>query len=391
MMINLKEATFMGYRRENGRMGIRNHVVILPLDDLSNAACEAVANNIKGAIAIPHPYGRLQFGADLDLHFRTLIGAGCNPNVAAVVVIGIESQWTGKVVEGIKASGKPVEGFWISGNGDTATITAASKSAYKMVKHASKQQRVSAPLSELWVSTKCGESDTTSGCASNPAVGNAFDRLYEIGSTLVFGETTELTGGEHLVEARCRTPEVKKKFRNMFDRYQGVIERNKTSDLSDSQPTKGNIAGGLTTIEEKALGNIQKIGKKCIVDGVLDKAETPTIPGLHFMDSSSAAAEMVTLCAASGFAAHLFPTGQGNVIGNAILPVIKLCANPRTVRLMSEHIDVDVSGLLRREETLDSAGEKLIDSLLRTANGELTAAEILGHREFVMTRLYESA
>jgi (2R)-sulfolactate sulfo-lyase subunit beta len=378
-MINLKEATFMGYRRENGRMGIRNHVVILPLDDLSNAACEAVANNIKGAIAIPHPYGRLQFGA------------GCNPNVAAVVVIGIESQWTGKVVEGIKASGKPVEGFWISGNGDTATITAASKSAYKMVKHASKQQRVSAPLSELWVSTKCGESDTTSGCASNPAVGNAFDRLYEIGSTLVFGETTELTGGEHLVEARCRTPEIKKKFRDMFDRYQGVIERNKTSDLSDSQPTKGNIAGGLTTIEEKALGNIQKIGKKCIVDGVLDKAETPTIPGLHFMDSSSAAAEMVTLCAASGFAAHLFPTGQGNVIGNAILPVIKLCANPRTVRLMSEHIDVDVSGLLRREETLDSAGEKLIDSLLRTANGELTAAEILGHREFVMTRLYESA
>jgi (2R)-sulfolactate sulfo-lyase subunit beta len=390
-MINLKEATFMGYRRENGRMGIRNHVVILPLDDLSNAACEAVANNIKGAIAIPHPYGRLQFGADLDLHFRTLIGAGCNPNVAAVVVIGIESQWTGKVVEGIKASGKPVEGFWISGNGDTATITAASKSAYKMVKHASKQQRVSAPLSELWVSTKCGESDTTSGCASNPAVGNAFDRLYEIGSTLVFGETTELTGGEHLVEARCRTPEVKKKFREMFDRYQGVIERNKTSDLSDSQPTKGNIAGGLTTIEEKALGNIQKIGKKCVVDGVLDKAETPTIPGLHFMDSSSAAAEMVTLCAASGFAAHLFPTGQGNVIGNAILPVIKLCANPKTVRLMSEHIDVDVSGLLRREETLDSAGEKLIDSLLRTANGELTAAEILGHREFVMTRLYESA
>ncbi len=390
-MINLKEATFMGYRRENGRMGIRNHVVILPLDDLSNAACEAVANNIKGAIAIPHPYGRLQFGADLDLHFRTLIGAGCNPNVAAVVVIGIESQWTGKVVEGIKASGKPVEGFWISGNGDTATINAASQSAYKMVKHASKQQRVSAPLSELWVSTKCGESDTTSGCASNPAVGNAFDRLYEIGSTLVFGETTELTGGEHLVEARCRTPEVKKKFRDMFDRYQGVIERNKTSDLSDSQPTKGNIAGGLTTIEEKALGNIQKIGKKCIVDGVLDKAETPAIPGLHFMDSSSAAAEMVTLCAAAGFAAHLFPTGQGNVIGNAILPVIKLCANPKTVRTMSEHIDVDVSGLLRREETLDSAGEKLIDALLRTANGELTAAEILGHREFVMTRLYESA
>ncbi|CAN1538248.1 UxaA Altronate dehydratase [Burkholderiaceae bacterium] len=390
-MMNLKDATFMGYRRENGRMGIRNHVIILPLDDLSNAACEAVANNIKGTIAIPHPYGRLQFGADLELHFRTLIGAGCNPNVAGVVVIGIEPQWTGKVVEGIKKSGKPVEGFWIERNGDTATIASASKAAYAMMKHASKQQRVSAPLAELWVSTKCGESDTTSGCASNPTVGNAFDKLYEIGSTLVFGETTELTGGEHLVEARCRTPEVKKQFRAMFDRYQDVIERNKTSDLSDSQPTKGNIAGGLTTIEEKALGNIQKIGKKCIVDGVLDKAEVPAMKGLHFMDSSSAAAEMVTLCAASGFAAHLFPTGQGNVIGNPILPVIKLCANPMTVRTMAEHIDVDVSGILRREETLDSAGDKLLDALMRTANGELTAAEILGHREFVMTRLYESA
>jgi (2R)-sulfolactate sulfo-lyase subunit beta len=390
-MTNFKDATFMGFRRENGRVGIRNHVIILPLDDLSNAACEAVAHNIKGALAIPHPYGRLQFGADLDLHFRTLIGTGCNPNVAGVVVIGIEPQWTGRVVDGIKVSGKPVEGFWIEGNGDTATIAAASKAAYKMVKHASSLQRTSAKLSELWVSTKCGESDTTSGCGANPTVGNAFDKLYEIGSTLVFGETTELTGGEHLVEARCRTPEVKAKFRMMFDRYQDVIERHKTSDLSDSQPTKGNIAGGLTTIEEKALGNIQKIGKKCIVDSILDKGEEPTISGLHFMDSSSAAAEMVTLCAAAGFAAHFFPTGQGNVIGNPILPVIKLCANPKTVRTMSEHIDVDVSGILRREENMDSAGDKLLDALMRTANGELTAAELLGHREFVLTRLYESA
>jgi (2R)-sulfolactate sulfo-lyase subunit beta len=327
----------------------------------------------------------------LDLHFRTLIGTGSNPNVAAVVVIGIEPQWTKIIVDGIKASGKPVEGFWIEGNGDTATIASASKAAYNMMKHASKQKRVSAPLSELWVSTKCGESDTTSGCGANPTVGDAFDKLYAIGSTMVFGETTELTGGEHLVEARCRTPEVKKKFREMFDRYQDVIERHKTSDLSDSQPTKGNIAGGLTTIEEKALGNIQKIGKKCIVDSVLDKGEEPKIPGLHFMDSSSAAAEMVTLCAAAGFTAHFFPTGQGNVIGNAILPVIKICANPKTVRTMGEHIDVDVSGLLRREENMDQAGDKLLDCLKRTADGELTASEILGHREFVLTRLYESA
>ncbi len=189
----------------------------------------------------------------------------------------------------------------------------------------------------------------------------------------------------------CRTPEVKKKFQYMFDRYQAVVEAHKTSDLRDSQPTKGNIAGGLTTIEEKALGNIQKIGRKCVVDGVLDKHEEPTGPGLWFIDSSSAAAEMVTLCAAAGYTVHFFPTGQGNVIGNPILPVIKLCANPRTVRTMSEHIDVDVSGLLRKEMSPDQAGDRLLECMFRTANGRLTAAEALGHREFVLTRLYESA
>jgi (2R)-sulfolactate sulfo-lyase subunit beta len=391
MAIDLSNATFSGYRRENGRIGVRNHVIILPVDDLSNAAAEAVANNIKGALAIPHPYGRLQFGADLELHFRTLIGTGSNPNVAAVVVIGIEEAWTGKVVEGIRKTGKPVSGFGIELHGDHDTIMRASRVAKEYVQWASELRREERPLKDLWVSTKCGESDTTSGCGSNPTVGNAFDKLEPHGVTMCFGETTEITGGEHLVAARCATPEVRDRFMFMFNRYQEVIERHKTSDLMDSQPTKGNIAGGLTTIEEKALGNIQKIGRKCKVIGVLDKAETPTGPGLWFMDSSSAAAEMVTLLAASGYAVHLFPTGQGNVIGNPILPVIKLSANPRTVRTMSEHIDVDVSGLLRREMSPDEAGDKLLECMFRTANGRLTAAEALGHREFVLTRLYESA
>jgi (2R)-sulfolactate sulfo-lyase subunit beta len=391
MTRDLSTASFHGFKRENGRIGVRNHVLILPVDDLSNAACEAVAHNIKGTLAVPHPYGRLQFGADLELHFRTLIGTGSNPNVAAVVVIGIEDGWTKLIADAIAKTGKPVTGFGIELHGDHDTILRASKVAKEYVQWASELQREERPLKDLWVSTKCGESDTTSGCGSNPTVGNAFDKLYPHGTTLVFGETTELTGGEHLVAARCRTPEVREKFMFMFDRYQEIINRHKTSDLSDSQPTKGNIAGGLTTIEEKALGNIQKIGRKCMVDGVIDKAEEPTGPGLWFMDSSSAAAEMVTLCAASGYVVHFFPTGQGNVIGNPVLPVIKLCANPRTVRTMGEHIDVDVSGLLRREMTPDQAGDALIDCMFRTANGRLTAAEALGHREFVLTRLYESA
>jgi (2R)-sulfolactate sulfo-lyase subunit beta len=389
--MNLSKAKFWGYKRENGRVGVRNHVIILPVDDLANAAAEAVANNIKGAMALPHPYGRLQFGADLDLHFRTLIGTGSNANVAAVVVIGIEEEWTRRVVDGIAKTGKPVSGFGIEQHGDHDTIMRASKAAREYLQWASELQREERPLKDLWVSTKSGESDTTSGCGANPTVGNAFDKLYPHKTTLVFGETTELTGGEHLVAARCRTPKVREQFMAMFNRYQEVIDRHKTSDLMDSQPTKGNILGGLTTIEEKALGNIQKIGRKCLVDGVIDKGEVPRSPGLWFMDSSSAAAEMVTLCAASGFVVHLFPTGQGNVIGNPILPVIKLSANPRTVRTMSEHIDVDVSGLLRREMTPDEAGDALLECMFRTANGRLTAAEALGHREFVLTRLYESA
>jgi (2R)-sulfolactate sulfo-lyase subunit beta len=382
---------FRGYRRENGRVGVRNHVIVLPVDDLSNAAAEAVAHNIKGTMALPHPYGRLQFGADLELHFRTLIGTGCNPNVAAVVVIGIEDGWTQRVVDGIAATGKPVAGFGIELHGDHDTIMRASKAAREFLQRASEKEREDCTLDELWVSTKCGESDTTSGCGANPTVGDAFDKLYAAGCTLVFGETTELTGGEQIVAARCRDDRVRADFLRVFERYQEVVNRHKTTDLSESQPTKGNIAGGLTTIEEKALGNIQKIGKACVVDGVLDKAEAPTAPGLWFMDSSSAAAEMVTLCAAAGFVVHFFPTGQGNVIGNPILPVIKICANPRTVRTMSEHIDVDTSGLLQREITMSAAGDRLLDVMFRTANGRLTAAEALGHREFVLTRLYESA
>jgi (2R)-sulfolactate sulfo-lyase subunit beta len=219
-----------------------------------------------------------------------------------------------------------------------------------------------------------------------------YDKLIPKGIYGCFGETSEITGAEHIAKSRAINAKIGDKWMKVFQAYQDeVIEANKVDDLSDSQPTKGNIAGGLTTIEEKALGNIQKIGRKCLVDGVLDKAEAPTGPGLWFMDSSSAAAEMVTLVAAAGYTVHFFPTGQGNVIGNPILPVIKLCANPRTVRTMSEHIDVDVSGLLRKELTPDQAGDKLLECMFRTANGRLTAAEALGHREFVLTRLYESA
>ena len=384
--------TFFGYRRENGRAGVRNHVVILPVDDISNAAAEMVGNNIKGTLAIPHSYGRLQFGADLELFFRTIIGTGRNPNVAAVVVIGIEPGWTKRVVEGISETGKPVAGFSIEGQGDLSTVAEASRKAQEFVQWSTELQREECPISDLWISVKCGESDTTSGLGSNPAVGNLMDKLDPLGVHLCFGETSELTGAEQVCASRASNDEAKEKFLSTWNEYNDFILDNKTNDLSESQPTKGNIAGGLTTIEEKAFGNLQKIGKRTKFIDVLEPAEEPVKgAGLYFMDTSSAAAECVTLQAAAGFTVHLFPTGQGNVIGNPIEPVIKLTANPSTAETMKEHIDLDVSGILKREMNLDQAGDELINITVRTANGRSTCAESLGHREFVLTKLFRSA
>jgi (2R)-sulfolactate sulfo-lyase subunit beta len=386
------ERTIKAYRRENGRVGIRNHVIILPVDDISNACAEKVANNIVGTLALPHAYGRLQFGADLELTFDTLIGTGANPNVAAAIVIGIEPKWTQRVVDGIAAAGKPVAGYSIEEHGDLETAAVAGRKAQEFVQWATELQRQEVPLQELWIAAKCGESDTTSGLASNPTVGNLMDKLEPEGSYLCFGETSELTGAEMVCADRAATPEVRQKFIDTWNRYNDMIERHKTSDLSDSQPTAGNIAGGLTTIEEKAFGNLQKIGKNPKYIDVLEPAQAPTKgPGLYFMDTSSAAAECNTLQAAAGFALHVFTTGQGNIIGHPIMPVIKVTANPKTARLMADHVDLDVSGLLSGDMVLDEAGDALIDMVVRTANGRSTAAETLGHREFIFTKLYQSA
>jgi (2R)-sulfolactate sulfo-lyase subunit beta len=378
-----------GYRRPDGRVGVRNQVAILPVDDISNAAAEMVAAMIPGTLALPHAYGRLQFGEDLELLFRTLIGNGANPNIASAVVIGIEPTWTERVAEGIARTGKPVEALSIERHGDLRTAAAAARVAQGFLQDASELAREPVDLSDLWISIKCGESDTTTGLASCPTVALVVDSVVDAGGTVFFGETTELTGGEHLIADRCINDATRKKFLGVYEDYVRMIEEGE-ADLLGSQPTEGNIRGGLTTIEEKALGNIAKTGTAPVVD-VLEPAETPSVRGLNFMDTSSAAAECVTLMAAAGAVIHLFPTGQGNVIGNPVVPVIKLSGNPLTVSTMSEHIDLDVSGLLSGDIDLTAAGNRLLEVVVRTANGRLTAAESLGHREFVMTKLYRSA
>jgi (2R)-sulfolactate sulfo-lyase subunit beta len=389
-MTGHQDMSLTGYRRANGRVGIRNHVLLISVDDISNAAVTGVESLVRGTLAIPHPYGRLQFGDDLELTFNTLIGYGKNPNVAAAIVIGIEPNWTNHIAEQIAETGKPVRAFSIERTGDLQTITDAARIAQEFVQYATELPRVPVEWNEILVSTKCGESDTTSGLASNPTVGRVFDRLAALGSTLIFGETTEVTGAEDKVMERCVTPEVAAQFKGAFDDYQDLVQ-SQGVNLMGSQPTEGNIRGGLTTIEEKALGNVEKMGR-CRVVGYLDQAEAPTgPPGLYFMDSSSAAAEMVTLCCAAGAALHLFTTGQGNIVGNPVLPTIKMTANPLTVETMSEHVDVDVSGLLRFEYNLDGAADRTMEMIARTINGRLTCAETLRHDDFVLTKLYRSA
>jgi (2R)-sulfolactate sulfo-lyase subunit beta len=388
-MTNYKDYPLTGYRRDNGRVGIRNHVLVISVDDISNAAVEGVSRLIRGTTGLLHPYGRLQFGEDLNLTFRTLIGTCKNPNVAAAIVIGIEPNWTDFMVKAIAETGKPVAGFSIERFGDLKTIEMAARKAKEFVHYASELARVSVDWKEILVSTKCGESDTTSGLGSNPTVGRVFERLEKNGNTLIFGETTEVTGAEDKIIEQCANPEIAKEFKAAFDNYQELVKSQGVS-LLGTQPTEGNIRGGLSTIEEKALGNVEKMGR-CTVSSFLEPAEEPKCAGLHFMDSSSAAAEMITLCCAAGAVLHLFTTGQGNIIGNLIEPVIKLSANPITVKTMSEHIDVDLSGLLRLEINLDQAADATLEMMAHTINGRLTSAETLRHDEFVITKLYRSA
>jgi (2R)-sulfolactate sulfo-lyase subunit beta len=385
----MKNVQLTGYRRENGRVGVRNYVLVIPVDDISNAAAEGVVSLIRGTMAIPHPYGRLQFGQDLEVTFDTLIGTGCNPNIAAAVVIGIEPTWTERITAGIAETGKPVAGFSIERQGDLKTIETASRKAMEFSQRASELQRVPIELGELTVSAKCGESDTTLGLASNPTVGRVLERMIDAGATAIFGETTEVTGAEDKIADQCISQGVRETFIKTFQDYQDFVIGT-GADLMGSQPTEGNIRGGLTTIEEKALGNVAKMGRNKVVS-VLQPAEAPQSPGLHFMDSSSAAAEMVTLCAAAGSVLHFFTTGQGNIIGNPIIPVMKICANPLTVKTMPEHLDVDLSDMLRLKMTLDEAADKVLDKMASTIKGRLTAAEVLRHNEFVLTKLHRSA
>lgn len=388
MITLVNDFEILAYTRENGKVGVRNHVAIIAIDSLAIPPAKAISNMVSNTVVIPCPYGRLQFGEDLNLTFKTLIGVGKNPNIAKALVIGIEPVWAKKVADGIAESEKEVKVLSLVKNGFFEVVRQGARIVRDMVIKASQLKREPHNLSELTISIKCGASDTTSGIASNPAVGYAVDYLVDIGATVLFGETTELAGAEHFIAKRFKDRRERKKFLNTFNEY---IEFAKSQgvDIIGSQPTQENIAGGLSTIEEKALGNIQKTGKRQI-EGVLKPCEEPKGKGLWFMSTSSSAQECVTLFSASGAQIHIFSTGQGNPVGNPIEPVIKVTGNPETAKAMSEHIDVDVSGIITSELSIGEAGKMVINELVKVANGKLTSAEVLRYEDFAITKLHRS-
>lgn len=379
----------LGYKREDGSVGVRNHVALIGMDHAGYPVVEGVNKLVRGTEAVSHQYGRLQYGKDLDLTFETLIGTGCNPNVAAAVVVGIEPNWTAKVAEEIeRRTKKPVRTVHVVGKGTIAAMEEAANHARELVSWASEWKREPCKLSDMIIATKCGASDTTSGIASNPVIGDVGRRIVDMNGTFIFGETTELAGGENLIASRFETDEEREKFMKMFNDYVGFA-KSQGVDIIGSQPTEENIAGGLTTIEEKAMGNIEKVPDRPI-KGALDLAEKPKGRGLWFMDSSSSAQEQVTLCAAAGASIHLFSTGQGNTVGNQIVPTIKVTGNPNTAKSMWVNIDVDVSDITKGNIPVEKGGDMLYDFMLKVSEGKLTAAEILKHDNFTINRLYPS-
>lgn len=372
--------TFLGYEREYG-VGTRNHVAILPSVVCANEVAKRIGERVEGARAFLHHQGCIQMGADLEQTRRALVGFGVNPNCHSVLVVslGCESIDAQRLADEISGSGKDVELVGIQGEGGTLNaIEKGVRIARDMADQASRQHRSEFPLSELTVGIKCGASDTTSGIASNPATGHAADRLVEAGGRVVFGETTEIIGAEHILAQRARSDEVRKRLLLMVDR----IEREAMQmgvDIRGSQPTPGNIRGGLTTIEEKSIGAIEKVGRGTLNE-VIEYAERPREKGLVLMDSPGREVEVVSGFMAAGAQLVVFSTGLGAPFGLPVVPVMKVTGNPRTAESMVDDIDVDVSGIITSGESIPRAGDRLYRQMIEIASGRMTKAETLGYR-----------
>jgi altronate dehydratase large subunit len=380
--------TFEGYRRADGRVGLRNHVAVLASCVCSSLVAARIAASAGGAVPLTHQHGCCQIGEDYELTRRVLIGLGQNPNVGAVLVValGCEGAPFREIAAAIRKTGKPVDLVVIQEVGGTsAAIADGLAKARRLAEEAGQAERGAFSVADLIVGLECGGSDATSGLAANPALGWASDWFVTHGATTILSETTEVIGAEHLLARRAKDPQVRVALLSAVER----MERRALAagcDIRATQPTPGNLAAGLTTLEEKSLGCLYKAGDATL-QGVLGYGEAPPGKGLYFMDTPGQDIESVTAYAAAGVQVVLFTTGLGTPTGCPILPVIKVTANAQTAAHLAENIDVDLSGVLTAGQPLPQAGAAIVRTVLSVAGGELTRSERIGATELALPRL----
>lgn len=371
---------FWGYKRREGRAGIRNHVLILPTCACGSESARIVASQVRGAVNIIFNTGCSDVAANTAMSQKVLTGFACNPNVYGVVIIGLGCETVGHAQLREKIRGmtsKPVVSFGIQEEGGTLkTIEKAVRAARDMAAAAAMQQKERCDMSNLLLGIECGGSDATSGIASNPAVGELSDLLVDLGASTIMSESIEWIGAEHVVARRAATPELHNKIIEICRDYEEHLKA-AGQDCRAGQPTPGNKAGGLSTLDEKSLGCIRKGGTRPIVE-VLAQAERPTKHGAIVMDTAGYDISSVTSMVAGGCNAVIFTTGRGTPTGNAIVPVLKVTANARTYRMMDDNMDVDLSGIIKGTTTYRESGRELLAVIGDVCNGKMTKAEIYG-------------
>ncbi len=371
---------FLGYPRKEGRAGLRNHVLILPTCACASESCRIAASQVKGAVNIVFNTGCSDVAANTAMSQKVLTGFACNPNVYGVVIIGLGCETVPHKVlkEKIqKLTSKPVVSFGIQDEGGTlVTIEKAVRAARDMAMQAALQPKVPCDISNLLLGIECGGSDATSGIACNPAVGELSDALIDLGASTMISESIEWIGAEHVLAKRAATPELHNAVIKICKDYEEHLKL-AGQDCRAGQPTPGNKAGGLSTLDEKSLGCIKKGGTRPIVE-VLQQAEIPTKQGAIVMDTAGYDISSVTSMVAGGCNAVIFTTGRGTCTGNAIVPVLKVTANERTFKKMVDNMDIDLSPVMRGEKTIEEAGREMIKDIQEVCSGRLTKAEAYG-------------